>query len=204
MGKGILLTLMLLTFCQCWSLTTDVNDDLSSPIEAPQRNYYVTTNGVAWLMGVSNVGFQMDINKQWSVYLPIYYSGWNYFSSDVKFRCSSFYPEVRYRFQPEAPRSWFAGLHLGIAYYNFAFGGKYRYQDYDQRHPALGGGVTVGYRMPLGKSGRWHISYEAGLGAYYLKYEKIPLSGHVVEQIVEKAFFGLDNLAVTVSYSLTK
>jgi hypothetical protein len=58
--------------------------------------------------------------------------------------------------------------------------------------------------MPLGKSGRWHISYEAGLGAYYLKYEKIPLSGHVVEQIVEKAFFGLDNLAVTVSYSLTK
>ncbi len=61
----------------------------------------------------------------------------------------------------ERPR-W---LHLktnavGLAYYNFAFNGKYRYQDHLRQTPALGGGLSIGYRLPL-KSTCWMDTYQS-------------------------------------------
>ena len=56
-------------------------------------------------------------------------SDWNYFKETIKFRTLAIMPESRYWIS-ENNDGFFAGAHFGLAYYNFAFNGKYRYQDH--------------------------------------------------------------------------
>ena len=57
-----------------------------------------------------------------------------------------------------------------MCYYNFAFDGKYRYQDYRGRTPALGGGVSIGYRTHISRNRRWKMEFSVGAGIYSLDY----------------------------------
>jgi len=68
--------------------------------------------------------------------------------------------------------------------------------------PALGGGVSVGYRMPLGRSDRWNVEFSLGAGAYRLHYDKFHNEpGGAYSSTVRKTFFGVDNAAVSFSYT---
>lgn len=87
--------------------------------------------------------------------------------------------------------------------YNFAFsGGKYRYQDRGGKHPALGGGIGIGYRLPLSRDGRWRAEAAVGAGIYHLDYDKFlnrdngPLAGRE-----KRTYFGLDNAALSIVYT---
>ncbi len=148
----------------------------------------------------ANVQAEIDIAPLWSVALPIYYSGWNYFSSTRKFRTFTVMPEVRYWFRPDN-QGLFAGVHVGMCYYNVAFGGEKRYQDRSRRTPALGAGMNVGYRMPLRADRRWMIEFSLGCGVYELNYDMFEnrhnglLLGHKRE-----TFIGIDNVAVSICY----
>lgn len=51
-------------------------------------------------MLISNIAVEVDINKYWSVTLPIYYSALNYFTRTRKLRTLAFQPEVRWWFAP--------------------------------------------------------------------------------------------------------
>ena len=42
------------------------------------RGLYLKTNAVGWAMLISNIAVEVDINKYWSVTLPVYYSALNY------------------------------------------------------------------------------------------------------------------------------
>ena len=79
-------------------------------------------------MLLANIAVEFDCAPHWSVQLPIYYSGFNYFTSRRKFRTFAIIPEARYWFRSDN-QGWFAGAHLGMAYYNIALGGTTRYQD---------------------------------------------------------------------------
>lgn len=93
-----------------------------------QKHLYLKTNAVGWAFVIANIAVELDVAPHWSVALPINYSFWNYFTSKRKLRTLSVYPECRYWFDA-GNRGWFVGAHLGAAYYNVAFGGKYRTQD---------------------------------------------------------------------------
>lgn len=160
----------------------------------------VKTNAVGWAMAISNVAVEIDLSRRLSLNIPVYYSAWNYFSGTTKFRMLAAQPELRY--WPTRNRRLFAGVHFGVASYNFALGGKWRIQDHDGTAPALGGGVSVGYRMPLGRSDRWNVEFSLGAGAYRLHYDKFHNeSGGVYSSTVRKTFFGIDNAAVSFSYT---
>ena len=160
----------------------------------------VKTNAVGWAMAISNVAVEIDLSQRLSLNIPVYYSAWNYFSGTTKFRILAAQPELRY--WPTRNRRLFAGVHFGVASYNFALGGKWRIQDHDGTAPALGGGVSVGYRMPLGRSDRWNVEFSLGAGAYRLHYDKFHNeSGGVYSSTVRKTFFGIDNAAVSFSYT---
>ena len=64
------------------------------------------------------------------------------------------------------------GYTSALAYYNFAFDGDYRYQDHNRETPAIGGGVSVGYRMPISKNNRWRVEFSLGAGVYSNHYDK--------------------------------
>ncbi len=169
----------------------------------------VGTNAVALGMGIANASVELDLREHLSVALPIQYSAWNYFSQTTKFRTLALYPELRYWFSPEND-GLFAGVHLGCAQYNFAFGGDYRYQDHDGTSPALGGGLSVGYRLPISSNNRLRMEFSLGAGCYALHYDRFVNTPKTKDGLLvdthKKTYWGLDRAAITLSYSfdLTK
>ena len=115
----------------------------------------VKTNAMALGMLIANAGVELGFGDRFSLHIPFYYSGTNYFSSHTKFRILGTQPEFRY--WTPLLKGCFGGVHLGVASWNFAYNRRWRYQDKDGSTPALGGGVSVGYRMPVagGWSSRW-------------------------------------------------
>lgn len=166
--------------------------------------WHLKTNGIGWLMLVSNIAAEYDFANRWSVALPIYYSGWNYFSSRTKFRTFTVQPELRFWLRDTGNnenRGWFVGAHFGLGYFNYATKDHYRIQDHDGSHPALGGGIAAGYRMPL--SGHWKLEFSIGCGVYSARYDKYDNyhNGPRVFTDIHKTWFGIDQAAVSLAYT---
>lgn len=172
---------------------------ITSEAEEWTQQLYLKTNVVGLGMMIANAAVELDLLKHWSLAVPVYYSAWNYFTHTVKFRIFCVQPEIRYWFTDND--GWFIGAHLGLAYYNFAWDGDYRIQDHDRSTPALGGGLGVGYRMPISNNKRWKMEFSLGGGVYDLHYDKFhnEQNGLLVES-VKKTFFGIDQVAVSFSY----
>ena len=168
------------------------------------RRLYIKSNAIGLAMAIANAGIEIDLGKHWSFALPVYYSAWNYFKSTIKFRTFAVQPEFRY-WPRKDNDGFFTGAHFGLAYYNFAFDGDYRYQDYNMETPAIGGGISLGYRLPMGKSDRWRVEFSLGAGVYPLHYDKFhntprTKDGLKIESI-KKTYWGIDQAAVSFSYS---
>ncbi|MBQ8773476.1 MAG: DUF3575 domain-containing protein [Muribaculaceae bacterium] len=177
------------------------------PVEEPMtwtRRIYAKTNAIGWALLIGNAALEVDLAEQWSVTLPVYYSACNYFTQDIKFRTLAIQPEVRYWLRPAAVGNdgWFVGAHASVASYNLAVNGGYRVQDHNQNTPAIGGGLSIGYRMPLCANNRWHVEFSLGAGVYALKYDKYvnEYNGRLIDT-TKKTYIGLDNAAVTFSYA---
>lgn len=186
---------------------------------APRYEYWtpgmhIKTNLAGWALAISNIAIEFDLGPHWSFSLPIYFSCWDYFKSTIKFRMLTYQPEFRYWFK--SPWSddrdkfgndgFFIGAHFGLSYYNFAFDGSERYQDRNGNTPAIGGGLAIGYRFPISKNKRWRMEFSAGAGVYPLDYDIFENTPNYKEgQLVggkKKTYFGLDQLGVTISYSI--
>lgn len=184
--------------------TATVTELVISEAEEWTRRLHLKTNVLGWGLAIANVAVEVDLAKHWSFTLPVYYSAWDYFKSTVKFRTFAIQPEFRYWFS-ERNDGFFAGAHFGLAYYNLATNGDYRYQDRNRRSPAPGGGVSVGYRLPISKNNRWRLEFSLGAGVYSLHYDKFhntprTKDGLLVES-VKKTYWGIDQAAVSFSYS---
>lgn len=171
-----------------------------SAVTSEPYHWYLKTNLPAWVLLITNIQAEMDVASHFSVMLPIYYSGWNYFRSDLKLRLFTVLPEARYWIKSQN-QGLFFGAHIGFSYYNYAIPGELRYQDRDGHHPAYGGGLTVGYRLPIRESSPWQFEFSAGYGIYHLDYDKFQNrpNGLLVGQN-ERTFYGIDNVAITLSY----
>src|SRR5690554_296282 len=185
--------------------TTAIAETVIPEIEGWNRKLHLKTNAIGLGMAIANVAAEVDLAKHWSFALPVTYSAWNYFTSTVKFRTLAVQPEFRYWFN-EDNQKFFIGAHFGYAQYvNVAVDGNYRYQDHDGKSPALGGGISVGYRMPISKSDKWDIEFSLGAGVYSLHYDKFyntpnTKDGLMIES-VKKTYWGIDQAAVSFSYS---
>ncbi len=164
----------------------------------------VKTNLVGAALGMTNGAVELDIVPHLSVALPVYYSAWNYFVETTKFRTLAIQPELRYWFSPDND-GFFAGAHFGWVQYNFAFGGDYRYQDHNGTSPALGGGLSVGYRMPISSNKRLRLEFSLGAGGYSVHYDRFVNTPETKDGLRvdthKTTYWGLDRAAVTFSYS---
>ena len=92
-----------------------------------------------------------------------------------------------------------------MSYYNFAFDGKYRYQDFRGRTPAIGGGLSAGYRMPISRNKRWRVEFSVGAGVYPVDYSLFDNTPDVKDgqwmDRKQKTYIGLDQTAITFGYS---
>ena len=81
--------------------------------------YYIKTNMLGWPCLWVNFEGETDFAPHWSAAIAVYYSGWDYFHRDTKFRTFSVMPEIRYWFQGRND-GFFMGAHCGASYYNIA------------------------------------------------------------------------------------
>lgn len=183
-------------------------DSTPAPVEPKQedwcRKLHLKSNVLGLGLAIANVAAEIDIAKHWSFTLPVYYSAWDYFKSTIKFRTFAVQPEFRYWISKKND-GVFTGAHIGLAYYNLALNRDYRRQDHSRETPALGGGLSVGYRMPISKNDRWRVEFSLGAGVYSLHYDKFhntpnTKDGLLIESI-KKTYWGLDQAAVSFSYS---
>ena len=184
--------------------TTAVVTPVVPPVEEWTRKLHLKTNLIGLGMAIANVAVEIDLAKNWSFSLPVYYSAWNYFKSTIKFRTFAVQPELRY-WLSEYNDGFFAGAHFGLAYYNFALDGDYRYQDHNRETPSLGGGVNIGYRLPISRNNRWQMEFALGAGVYsrhYDKFHNTPTTkdGLMIENI-KKTYWGIDQAAISFSYA---
>ncbi len=170
-------------------------------VELWQQKLHIKSNSIGWLMFVGNGAVELELSRHWSINLPVYYSAVNYFSREAKFKTLTIQPEVRYWFKDG--KNWYAGAHMGIGWYNFALNGDYRIQDCGWDSPALGGGLSGGYRMDLTKGGRWKVEFTLGVGVYGAKYDKFRNEpGGLIVDTVNKTWFGIDQASVSFMYSI--
>lgn len=178
----------------------EVPSESAEVLQECQRHCYVKTNVPAWAMLWINAAGEFDLAPHWSAQAAIYYSGFNYFHRDRKFRTFTVMPEARWW-----PRSdnngFFIGAHFGMAYYNCAFGGDDRYQDHDGKTPALGGGIDLGVRFPISRNKRWLLEFSVGGGIYHLDYDIFQnvINGFLTGRR-QRTFYGIDNAAISLCY----
>ena len=177
---------------------------IAPEVEEWAHKLHLKTNAIGLGMGIANVAVEIDMARHWSFALPVYYSAWDYFKQTVKFRTFAVQPEFRYWLSDEND-GFFAGAHFGLAYYNLAIDGDYRYQDHNRETPAIGGGVSIGYRLPISKNNRWRVEFSVGAGAYTNHYDKFhntpdTKDGLLIEDI-RNTYWGIDQAAVSFSYS---
>ena len=134
------------------------------------RKITVKSNVLALGLLIGNAAVEADITDNLSFQLPVYYSALNYFTSTVKFRTFAVQPELRWNFTK--PDGLFVGAHFGLAYFNLAANGNWRIQTHDGNKPLIGGGLSVGYRLPISKDRRWNVEFVLGAGAYRFHYDK--------------------------------
>lgn len=177
---------------------------LSEPIPSDEwtRHLHLKTNAIGWVLAIANAAVEVDLANHFSFTLPVYYSALDYFTSTIKFRTLAFQPEVRYWTNGDNT-GFFAGGHFGLAWYNIAVNGDKRYQDHDGNSPAIGGGVSVGYRKPVSKNGKWHIEFTIGAGVYSTRYDTFvnERNGRLLDT-KRKTYIGPDNAAVSISYCI--
>ena len=173
---------------------------------ATQSHYmYVKTNLVGLALLNANVGVEFDLGNYLSFSLPISYSAVNYFKPTLKFRNFSVQPELRV-WPMKNDDGLFVGAHMGFAYYNFAFDGDWRYQDHDGTSPTIGGGLSLGYRLPISANKNWKLEFAVGAGIYPLYYDVFYNLANVKEGKLHEtrngSYIGLDNVTIGISYRI--
>ena len=186
-----------------------IPDSLPEPVDEPisksydcLKSWHIETNALEWSLLIANIGIERDIDCHWSAILSAHYSAMNYMTSTRKFRTFIIRPEARY-WLAEGHHGMFIEGHLQMASYNFALSGwKYRIQDADGKTPALGGGLGIGYRLPVGKSNHWALQAQVGIGVYHLKYNRFEnrINGSLIDTR-SRTWWGVDNVAISVVYN---
>ena len=167
----------------------------------PDTHLYIYNNLALDFLLIANLGVEMDITPSVSLAIPLLYSGWDYFSSNAKFRCAGVRPEIRW--WPEERHFFYVGAHGAVSYWNVAVNGLFRYQDTDARTPLFGGGFDAGFRITLLKD-RLFTDLSLGAGVYYLDYDQFinQPNGRLSYSHQTKWYAGPDFLQISLVYRL--
>ena len=70
---------------------------------------------------------------------------------------------------------------------------------------AIGGGVSVGYRMPISKNRRWRMEFTVGAGVYDLHYDKfrntVTVEDGLLVESIKESYWGIDQAALSFIYT---
>lgn len=202
-----LLISALIVFLSAFGARSQETEEVHAQSEAVHTKtstaVHIKTNILGLAAGIANAAVEIDFAKHWSVTLPVYFCAWDHFKSTIKFRTASIQPEFRFWIN-DKHNGFYTGIHFGAGHYNIAADGDYRYQDHNMKTPSLGGGLSIGYRLPISRNNRWNMEFAVGAGAYLSHYDKFyntPVTSNGL-MISDYRFIyrGIDQAAISFSY----
>ena len=161
----------------------------------------VKSNALEVAALIANLGVEFRLSPRLSLDVLGHYSPYNYFNQARKIRLFAIQPEVRYWWGEALVRGHFVGLHVPVAGFNIQLNDRYRFQD--PNRAMWGVGVSYGYAMPLGDSGKWGVEFTVGVGYMNIKYDVYEgvHNGKYVRSGTNN-YFGPTRLGVDFSYRI--
>lgn len=130
--------------------------------EACAMGLDLRANLLRWATLTPDLGVEWHISDRWSLGVGGSWTSWSWSDKDRRYALWEVAPEVRY-YMGAQRRSY-----LGAMFKAGAF--NYKLSETGRQGDILGGGLTGGYILPLGK--RLALDFSLGLGCLHADYEK--------------------------------
>lgn len=184
------------------AITPEAHEPAPVPEPEPEplrtRFIAIKTNALHLLMLSANAGIEVQVADRWSIDIPVWYSPYNMFSTQRKWRLLAVQPEGR-RWLKQAGEGHFLGLHAHLVGFNVAFKETERYQD--PNHAAWGFGLGYGFAKTFGKQNRWAVDFNIGAGFVDYKYDVYSnrKNGPILRS-GSGTYWGITRLGVSLAY----
>lgn len=151
-------------------------------------------NLLRWATLTPDLGLEWHISDRWSVGVNGSWTSWTWRDKERRYALWEVAPEVRYYMGKERRG------YLGLMFKTGAF--NYKFSETGKQGDLLGGGLTGGYILPIGK--RLSLDFSLGLGYLNADYEKyVVIDGVRVRQGSEtKEWWGPVNAGITLKWNL--
>ena len=184
---------------------------LAAPVRAQRdsldfrepRSFYIKTNLLGLALLNANLAVEFEIGRHVSLSLPFYYSAWDWFVPQSKFRGMGAQPELRV-WPCEGFRGPFVAVHGTVGWYNVALpNAEFRYQDRDGRTPAYGAGLIFGWKFRLDSRhrNRWGLVLSFGGGWLHLDsdvFSSQKNGRYIASEVYEH--YGITQASVALTY----
>lgn len=151
-------------------------------------------NLLRWATLTPDLGLEWHISDRWSLGVGGSWTSWSWNNKQRRYALWEVAPEVRY-YMGKARRGY-----LGLLFKTGAF--NYKFSETGRQGDLLGGGLTGGYILPIGK--RLSLDFSLGLGYLNADCEKyMVIDGVRVRQGSEtKEWWGPVNAGITLKWNL--
>lgn len=151
-------------------------------------------NLLRWATLTPNLGLEWRVNSTWAVLVHGSWTSWSWNDRDCRYALWEVSPEVRCYLGER--KAWHIGAMGKVGHFNYKFSETGRQGD------IYGGGITGGYKLPLGK--RLALDFSLGLGYLRADYEKYVVENGVCVRAGkgEKNWWGPINTEVTLAWRI--
>ena len=171
-----------------------VADTLSETETPTDYHLSLRANLLRWATLTPDLGLEWRICPSWGIAVNGSWTSWSWSDKDRRYALWEVAPEVRYYMGEK--KAWYVGAMFKAGQFNYKFSETGRQGD------LLGGGLTGGYILPIGK--RLSLDFSLGLGYLNADYEKYEvIDGVRVRKGSEtKDWWGPINAGVTLVWKL--
>lgn len=162
--------------------------------EACAMGLSLRANLLRWATLTPDLGLEWHISDRWSLGVGGSWTSWSWNDKQRRYALWEVAPEVRY-YMGKARRGY-----LGLLFKTGAF--NYKFSETGKQGDLVGGGLTGGYILPVGK--RLALDFSLGLGYLNADYEKYRvIDGVRVRQGSEtKDWWGPVHAGITLRWNL--
>ena len=156
--------------------------------------FALRANLLRWVTLTPDLGVEWRINKEWSMLLNGTWTSWSWDNKNRRYAFWEISPEVRYHLGVE--KRGYIGAMYHAGYFNYKLSGT------GKQGSLMGGGLTGGYMLPLGRN--FSLDFSIGAGCTHAEFDKYQvIDGVRVKKGKEsKNYWGVNHLGVSLVWNL--
>ena len=156
--------------------------------------WLLRANLLRWATLTPDFGVEWRINRHWSVLLNGSWTSWSWDNKNRRYALWNISPAIHYYIGKE--KRGYAGVLFQTGEFNYKFSETGKQGDY------YGGGITGGYRLPIGK--RWMMDFSLGAGYTRAEYDKYVMIDNVRVKRGKKNknYWGVNHAGITLVWQL--